>query len=71
MGFSRQEYWSEQPFPSLGDLPDPGIEPATLIVTWPKTKQKEWEMRFLLTGPFTLLKTTTRSSGNVVSKPSY
>ena len=27
MGFSRQEYWSQVPFPSLGDLPDPGIEP--------------------------------------------
>ena len=24
---SRQEYWSELPFPSPGDLPDPGIEP--------------------------------------------
>ena len=23
MGFSRQEYWSELPFPTLGDLPDP------------------------------------------------
>ena len=28
MGFSRQEYWSELPFPSLRDLPDPGIEPG-------------------------------------------
>ena len=28
MGFLRQEYWSEQPFPSLGDVPDPGIKPA-------------------------------------------
>ena len=28
MGFSRQEYWSGLPFPSLGDLPDPGIEPG-------------------------------------------
>ena len=28
MGFSRQEYWSGLPFPSPGDLPDPGIEPA-------------------------------------------
>ena len=28
MGFSRQEYWSELPFPTPGDLPDPGIEPA-------------------------------------------
>ena len=27
MGFSRQEYWSELPFPSPGDLPDPGIKP--------------------------------------------
>ena len=26
MGFSRQEYWSGVPFPSLGDLPDSGIE---------------------------------------------
>ena len=28
MGFSRQEYWSGLPFPPLGDLPDPGIEPV-------------------------------------------
>ena len=26
MEFSRQEYWSEVPLPSPGDLPDPGIE---------------------------------------------
>ena len=30
MGFSRQEYWGGLPFPSPGDLPDPGIEPASL-----------------------------------------
>ena len=29
MGFSRQEYGSRLPFPSLGDLPDPGIEPES------------------------------------------
>ena len=29
MGFSRQEYWSWLPFPSPGDLPDPGIEPLS------------------------------------------
>ena len=28
MGFSRQECWSGLPFPSPGDLPDPGIEPG-------------------------------------------
>ena len=29
MGFSRQEYWSGLPFPSPGDLPDPGTEPGS------------------------------------------
>ena len=29
MGFSRQEYWSGLPFPSPGDLPDPGIKPVS------------------------------------------
>ena len=29
MGFCRQEYWSELPFPSPGSLPDPGIEPES------------------------------------------
>ena len=29
MGFSRQEYWIWLPFPSLGDLPNPGIEPRS------------------------------------------
>ena len=28
MEFSRQEYWSGLPFPSAGDLPNPGIEPG-------------------------------------------
>ena len=30
MGSSRQEYWSRLPFPTPGDLPDPGIEPESL-----------------------------------------
>ena len=29
MGFSRQKYWSGLPFPSPGDLPNPGIEPRS------------------------------------------
>ena len=29
MGFSRHEYWSGLPFPSPGDLPDPGIKPGS------------------------------------------
>ena len=29
MEFSGQEYWSELPFPSPGELPDTGIEPGS------------------------------------------
>ena len=36
MGFSRQEYWSRLPFPSPGDLPDPGITPRSLAL------QEDW-----------------------------
>ena len=32
MGFSRQEYWSGLPFPSPGNLPNPGIEPRSLTL---------------------------------------
>ena len=47
MGFSRQEYWSGLPFPSPGDLPDPGIEPRSpafqgdALTSEPPGKQKE------------------------------
>ena len=32
MQFSRQEYWSRLPFPSPGDLPDPGIKPRSPVL---------------------------------------
>ena len=47
MGFSRQEYWSGLPFPSPGDLPDPGIKPrssalqADALPSEPPGKPKE------------------------------
>ena len=31
MGFCRQEYWSGLPFPTPGDLPDPGIKPESPV----------------------------------------
>ena len=34
MGFPRQEYWSGLPFPSLGDLPNLGIEPRSPQCRW-------------------------------------
>ena len=47
MGFSRQEYWSGLPFPSPGDLPDPGIKlwspalQADDLTSEPPGKQKK------------------------------
>ena len=32
MGFSKQEYWSGEPFPSPGDLPNPRIKPRSLTL---------------------------------------
>ena len=32
MGCPRQEYWSGLPFPSPGDLPNPGVEPTSLAL---------------------------------------
>ena len=53
MGFSRQEYWSGLPFPSPGDLPHPGIKPASLMSpAWARTffsTGTTWETPFYLT----------------------
>ena len=54
MGFSRQEYWSELPWPPPGDLPEPGIELRSLVsslaggfftisATW-KPNDMEWDL---------------------------
>ena len=32
IGFARQEYWGGLPFPSPGDLPDPGIKPGSPVL---------------------------------------
>ena len=42
MKFSRQEYWSGLPFPSLGDLPDPGIEPRSPALQPDALRTLEW-----------------------------
>ena len=48
MGFPRQEYWSGLPFPSPGDLPNPGLEPGSysLLVTSEKTGSSPWRSLF-------------------------
>ena len=49
-GFPRQEYWSELPFPSPGDLPNPGIEPRSpalqadsLPTELPGKPEQQWD----------------------------
>ena len=39
VGFPRQAYWSQLPFPSPGDLPDPGIEPMWQADSLPLSHQ--------------------------------
>ena len=47
MGLSRQEYWSGLPFPSPGDLPDPGSEPAPPALPGGLYNCTTWEALFL------------------------
>ena len=60
MGFSRQEYWSGLPFPSPGDLPNPGIEPrppaweADSLVSEPPRKLYLSKVSGESINPFTL-----------------
>ena len=61
-GFSRQEYWGGLPFPSPGDLPNPGIEPgspalqADALPAEPPAKSKDSSQRLhcLIPPPWTL-----------------
>jgi len=58
MGFSRQEYWSGLPFPSPGDLLDPGIKPRSptlqvdALTSEPPGKNTGVGCHFLLQGIF-------------------
>ena len=65
MKFSRQEYWHGVPFPTLGDLPDPGIAPESLAspalagrffttsATWEAPRYKHGHM-YLYIHPYTM-----------------
>ena len=56
VGFSRQEYWTGLPFPSPGDLPDPGIEPlppklaGKFFTTEPPGKPKSYFCVMIIIG---------------------
>ena len=46
--FSRQQYWSGLPFPTLGDLPNPEIEPVSLVSPrWILYHRASWEAHML------------------------
>ena len=65
MGFSRQECWSGLPCPPPGDLPDPGIEPESLMVPALAdrffTTSTSWETLSLLFGILKHMWTSHRS----------
>ena len=48
-GFSRQEHWSGLPCPPPGDLPEPGMEPASLYISCIERQVLHYEYR--LGGP--------------------
>ena len=54
MGFSRQECWSGLPFPSPGDLPNPGIEPGCPTL-WADTLLSEPPVLLLMVQPFSII----------------
>ena len=45
MEFPRQEYWSGLPFPSPGDLPDPGIKPGSPALQADTVPSEPWFFR--------------------------
>ena len=58
MGFSRQEYWSGLPFPSPGDLPNPGIKtrsPALPVDALPSETQGKSPSRSLISAFYNML----------------
>ena len=78
MEFSRQEYWSGLPFPSSGDLPDPGMEPRFLALQadclssepprrisppWPKSEVKSLSCVWLFVTPWTVAYQASPSIG--------
>ena len=73
MGFPRQEYWSGLPFPSPGDLPDPGIKPMSpalaggFFTVEPSTHTQSSmgipQSKIALAGPVIVLLRTGESGG--------
>ena len=71
MEFSRQEYWIGLPFPTPGDLPDPGIEsPSLHLLHWQADALplNHWEAFKIMTTLFVIEAVKARRQCNDVSK---
>ena len=75
IAFSRQEYWSGLSFPSPGDLPDPGIEPASpasaseFFITEPPGKPRQTFRQSQFYNRFFFLCLMTRQSPSLSISP--
>ena len=67
MGFSRQEYWSGLPFPSPGDLPDPGIEPISPTLQVDSLPTELWKLSYSSPNLFLPVPTAWRRYSKSVS----
>ena len=63
--FSRQEYWSGLPFPSPGELPNPGIKLCLLVGRWILYHCATWEVQRVLQSEG---KTNTKAMNKVCSR---
>ena len=69
MEFSSQEYWSGLPFPSSGDLSDPGIEPQSpaLVAQMVKHLPTMWETQVRSLGWEDLLKKEMATHSSILA----
>ena len=69
-GLSKQEYWSGLPFPSPGDLPDPGNEPRSPALSKPPGKERDKPRLIVQGGDETRYLTWNRKASSAFSLPS-
>ena len=66
MDFSRQEYWSGLPFPSPGDLPNPGIEPGSPVLQADSFTTEPWGKSLKWSESHSVVSDSLRSHGHTI-----
>ena len=70
MEFSRPEYWSREPFPSPGDLPNPGIELRSLALQVDSlAAEPQWKPKNTEAGSLSLLQGNLLDAGIELGSP--